>query len=78
MEYHKTKDPYHVKTVLGHRRMGFTMLHINIKQAVFQNASPEEFHVRVAQTLEEIKELLEVNFEYILQKDGLTCLRKRK
>ena len=75
---HKTKDPYHVKRVLGHRRMDSTMLYINVEQAIFQNASTEEFHVKVAQAAEEIKVLIEVGFEYVLQKEGLAYFRKRK
>jgi len=78
MEYHKTKDPEYVKRLLGHRRMDSTMLYINIEQAVFQNTPPDEFHVKVAQTTEEIKTLLEAGFEYILQKDSLAFFRKRK
>ena len=78
MEYHKTKDPYHVKQVLGHRRMDSTMLYINIEQAVFNDAATDEFHVKVAETPEEIKSLLETGFEYILQKDRLAFFRKRK
>jgi len=54
------------------------MLYVNIEQAIFHNTPPEEFHVRVAETAEEIKELLEAGFEYVLQKDGLAYFRKRK
>lgn len=42
------------------------------------NTPPDEFHVRVAKTLEEITELLEADFEYVLQKDELAYFRKRK
>jgi len=58
--------------------MDSTMLYVNIEQAIFHNTPPEEFHVRVAETAEEIKELLEAGFEYVLQKDGLAYFRKRK
>ena len=58
--------------------MDSTILYINIEQAIFHNAPPEEFHVRVAETAEEIQELLDAGFEYVLQKDGLTYFRKRK
>ncbi|MBS7616500.1 tyrosine-type recombinase/integrase [Candidatus Bathyarchaeota archaeon] len=77
MEYHKTKDPWHVKRVLGHKSLKSTEIYINIEQAIFENA-PEEFHVKVAQTPEEIKALLEVGFEYVCIKDGLMFFRKRK
>lgn len=78
MEYHKTKDIYHVKQLLGHRCMDSTMLYINIEQATFHNAPPEEFHVKAAETSEGIKDLLEAGFEFVLQKDGLAYFRKRK
>jgi len=77
MEYHKTKDPWHVKKLLGHKSLQSTEVYINIEQAIFEQA-PEEFHVKIAQTPEEIKALLEVGFEYVCQKDGLMFLRKRK
>jgi len=35
-------------------------------------------HVKVAKTQEEITQLLETGFEYVLQKDGLAFFRKRK
>lgn len=54
------------------------MIYINIEHAIFINAAPEEFHVKVAQTAEEISALLETGFEYVLQKDGLAYFRKRK
>ncbi len=77
MEYHKTKDPWHVKKVLGHKRLQSTEVYINIEQALFQHPD-DEFHVRVAKTPEEIKELLEAGFDYVCEKDGLMFFRKRK
>jgi len=77
MEYHKTKDPWHVKRVLGHKSLQSTEIYINIEQALFEEA-PEEFHVKVAEKPEEIKALLEVGFEYICEKSGLMFFRKRK
>lgn len=77
MEYHKTKDPWHVKKVLGHKSLQSTEVYINIEQAIFLTES-EEFHVKVAEKPEEIKALLEVGFEYVCQRDGLMFFRKRK
>jgi len=77
MEYHKTKDPWHVKRVLGHKSLQSTEIYINIEQAIFEQA-PEEFHVKVTSDSKEIKELLEVGFEYVCEKDGLMFFRKRK
>jgi hypothetical protein len=38
----------------------------------------DEFTVRVAERPEEVKELLEVGFGWVGQKDSLIFLRKRK
>lgn len=77
MEYHKTKDPYHVKRFLGHKSLRSTEIYINIEQTIFEPES-DEFTVKVVDKPEETKALLEVGFEYICQKDGLMFLRKRK
>lgn len=77
MEYHKTKDPWHVKKMLGHRHLKSIEVYVNLEQAIFQTET-DEFHVKVAEDPEEIKALLEVGFEYVCQKDGLMFFRKRK
>jgi len=38
----------------------------------------DEFTVKVVSNPEEIKELLEIGFEYVCEKDGSLFLRKRK
>jgi len=68
----------HVKTILGHKNINTTMIYINVEHAIFQNGPPDQFHVRVAHTLEEIKSLLEAVFDYVLTIDGLCYFRKRK
>jgi integrase len=78
MEYHKTKDILHVKEILGHKTIESTQIYIHIEKAIFLNTPPEEYHVKIAKTPEEITQLLETGFEYVLQKDGLTYFRKRK
>jgi len=77
MEYHRTKDPYYVKQLLGHKSIRNTETYINIEHAIFQSET-DEFNAKVAETPEEIKTLLEVGFEYICEKDGLMFFRKRK
>ncbi len=77
LEYHKTKDPYHVKKFLGHKSLQSTEIYINVEQALFDDAD-DEFHVKVAQDPKQVKALLEVGFEYICQKDDLLFFRKRK
>ena len=38
----------------------------------------DEYHVRVAKTIDETKELLEVGFEYVTDLDDVKLFRKRK
>ncbi len=78
MEYHRTKDPYHIKKVLGHRSLRSTEVYINIEQAVFDEVEDDMFTVKVAETREEIESLLEVGFTYVCEKDGLMYFRKRR
>jgi len=66
-----------VKQLLGHKKIETTLLYIQLAEAIFKNTS-EEFTVRVAKTMEEITELLEVGFEHVCEKDGLIYFRKRK
>jgi len=77
MEYHKTRDILHVHQVLGHRDLRNTLIYINLEKALFQNAD-DEFHVKVAQNLDEACKLLEVGFEHVAEIDGAQVFRKRK
>ena len=76
--YHKTKDIFYVKEFLGHKKLDSTLIYINIEKALFHEGTPEEFHVKIAQTPKEVKGLLEVGFEYVCEKDDLLFFRKRK
>jgi integrase len=76
--YHQTKDPYYVQHFLGHKKLETTEIYINIEHTLFEAGANDEFTVKVAEKPEEIKQLLEVGFEYVLQKDNLIFLRKRK
>jgi len=73
MEYHKTKDILHVKEMLGHRCIDNTLIYTQLIS--FENY---DFHVKVAKTLKEDKELIEAGFEYVTERDDLKIYRKRK
>ena len=78
IEYHKTKDIIHVKTVLGHKNIESTMLYINIEFALFLNAS-DEFTCKVAKNETQAQQLIENGFEYVLTTPNqLMIFRKRK
>jgi integrase len=79
MEYHKKPDPDHVRRKLGHRSLQSTQIYINTEQALF-SGSVNEYHVKVASTVEQAKALIEVGFEYVTGEydDGGKIFRKRK
>ena len=74
MEYYKTKDILHVMKVLGHRNIKNTLLYTQL----IKFKENDEFICKVARTQEEIQELIEAGFEFVLEKDGLAYFRKRK
>jgi hypothetical protein len=67
-----------VQHFLGRKKLESTEIYINIEHTLFEEGANDEFTVKVAEKPEEIKALLEVGFEYVLQKDNLIFLRKRK
>jgi len=77
MLYHKTKDPYYVKQFLGHKCLSNTEIYITVERTLFEPGN-DEYTVKVAKEPNEIKELLEVGFEYVCEKNELVFLRKRK
>lgn len=62
----------------NHEKLEPTEIYINIEHTLFETGANDEFTVKVAEKPEEIKTLLEVGFKYVLQKDNLIFLRKRK
>jgi hypothetical protein len=77
MYYHETKNTVLVKELLGHRTLDTTLLYIQTERALFK-AKNDNFIVKAVARADEVKELLEVGFEYVCEKDGLMFFRKRK
>ena len=73
MEYHKTKDILHVKQLLGHRNINSTLVYTQLV-----NFEGDEFHVKIAKTLEEACELAKAGFEYFTEIEDVQVFRKRK
>jgi len=78
MEYHKTKDIIHVKTMLGHKSIESTMLYINIESALFLTQN-DEWTCKATKETNEATQLVEAGFEYVTTTpDGLMLFKKRK
>ena len=78
MEYHKTKDIIHVKTVLGHKSIESTMVYINIESATWLQ-SKDEYITKVSHNLEEEIKLIEAGFElHRAINETTTIYKKRK
>jgi len=76
-EYHKTKDIYYVKTILGHKSVKSTEVYVNLEKSYYLTDS-DEWTCKTAQNVEESKTLIEAGFEYVTEQDGLKLYRKRK
>ena len=74
-EYHKTQDIIHVKQILGHKHTENTMVYINLEAAILQTTD-DQFTVRVVEAPDEIKQLLEVGFEFVCEKKQSAFLQK--
>ena len=74
MEYHKTKDILHVKTVLGHKNIKNTLVYTHLV-----NFRADEFISKVARDADEACMLIESGFEFVCNTpDDLMVFRKRK
>jgi integrase len=74
-EYARTRDIIYVKEkILRHRSISSTMHYVRLAE----NITDDDYSVRVASSQNEISELIEAGYEFILQKDGMAYFRKRK
>ena len=75
MEYHKTKDILHVKQLLGHRSINSTLMYTQLV-----SFKENEFHVKIAENVEEACELMKAGFRYETGEynDGGKIFRKPK
>ncbi|HML03527.1 MAG TPA: hypothetical protein VK487_09170 [Candidatus Bathyarchaeia archaeon] len=79
MEYHRTKDPLHVKQFLGHKKFDNTELYIQLDQKLFNDVD-DNFMIRIAHNVQEAATLTEVGFEFVTGEynDGGKIFRKRQ
>ena len=77
-EQHKTKDPWHVKMILGHKSIQSTETYIHLEKMMYDGEADDQFIVKVADTMDEAVRLLEVGFEFHAEVEGHKLFRKRK
>jgi integrase len=77
-EQHKTKDPWHVKMILGHKSITSTENYIHLEEMLYNGDANDQFTVKVADTMEEAIKLMEVGFEFHAEIEGHKLFRKRK
>lgn len=73
MEYNRTKDILYVKQLLGHKNINSTLIYTQLVS--FER---DEYHVKVAKTVEDACELAESGFDYFTTIGGVQIFRKRK
>ena len=73
MEYHKTRDILHVMRFLGHKNIKNTLIYTQLI-----DLEEDEYVCKVAENIEEAKQLIEDGFEYVCDMDTVKLFRKRK
>jgi integrase len=74
MEYHRTRDILHVKALLGHKSVLNTMRYMHLITLETEN----DYVCKVAKTVKESQELVELGFDYVCDAEGYKLFRKRK
>lgn len=73
-EYAKTKDILYVQQLLGHKQLKTTLRYTQLVQLPHQ----EKYICKVAQTVEEAKELVEAGFKYVTDIDNCKLFKEKK
>jgi len=72
--YSKTRDILLVKQQMGHRKIETTLIYTQL----LQFEKDDNYTCKVANNVEQAKDLIENGFEYVTEMDGLKLFRKRK
>ena len=75
-EYLKSLDIFHVKNVLGHKRVSSTEFYIHIAEAI--SPLSHEYNSKVATTIQDACALIESGYEYVCDFPDGKIFRKRK
>jgi len=74
MLYAKTRDLLYVKQQMGHKNIETTLIYVQLLNL----ADEDEWTCKTANTIKEIKDLIENGFTYITEHNGTKLFRKRK
>ena len=77
MLYHQTKDPWYVIEYLGHTSLQHTRKYVVLERTLFGSGS-EDYVCKVAKSVEEATELIELGFEFVNEINGHFLYRRRK
>jgi integrase len=73
MTYHKTRDILYTQKMLGHRNLKSTLRYVQLI-----GFEEDDYTSAVAKTVQEVRELVEAGFEYVIEVEGAKVFRKRK
>jgi hypothetical protein len=73
----EAKDVLYVQQFLGHKILNNTIRYIQLEEAIFKDMI-NEYICKVANTLEEAKDLIELGFSYVYDVNGVKLFRKPK
>ena len=76
MPYHQTKDPWYVE-FLGHTSLQHTRKYVVLEKALFASGS-EDIVCKVAKSVDEATELIELGFQFVNEINGSFLYWKRK
>jgi len=62
----------------GHKKINSTLIYIQTAGALFGTGVNDDFFCKIAQTPEEVIQLIESGFEYVTDMDNKKFFRKRK
>ena len=77
MEYHKTKEIMHVKSILGHKSINCTLIYINLENAIFLS-NTDEWTSKVSHSLEEEQQLIDAGFILVRSVNETTAIYKKR
>lgn len=63
--------------LLGHRSINNTLKYVQIEEALFQEEN-EGFICKMARNVDEAKPLIEAEFDYVCELNGVKLFRRRK